>query len=341
MSRPIQALIAAILLAGLASAAQAADSRVEIPIVQRTLSDGTLRYAVLMTIGGATVEAGLDTGSTGLRLLPGAAPVAMTRRRETYAYSGGVKLDGVPAEAEVGIGGGLSGRISVHVATRIGCTIQRPWCSASTLPPGRFGLMGDGLDGEGFKAVLGLSMAGKPADNPLRALGARRWIVILPRPGEPDPGKLVVNPSDAEARDFVLLPLMARTSWRDDSVHDAVQGCLKDVTAAMTICGPVTLDTGANPIVLINAAAGPALWNGPAVLSFKGAPAGVAFSTGQTGQTGQAAKIVGGRDQNLPRSTILAGVTPYFADDVFYDPEQNRIGLRPRRPWRDGSHAGP
>jgi hypothetical protein len=332
MSPPIQALIAAILLAGLASAAQAADSRVEIPIVQRTLSDGTLRYAVLMTIGGATIEAGLDTGSTGLRLRPGAAPVATTRRREIYAYSGGVKLDSVPAEAEVGIGGGLSGRIGVHVATRVGCTIQRPRCSASTLPPGQFGLMGDGLDGEGFEAVLGLGMAGKPTDNPLRALGARRWIVILPRPGEPEPGKLVVNPFDAEVRDFVLLPLLARTSWRDDSVHDAVEGCLKDVAATVTICGPVTLDTGANRIVLMNAAVGVASWTGPAILSFTGAPAGVAFSTSQTGP---AAKIVSGRDPNLPRSTILAGVTPYFADDVLYDPAQNRMGLRARRPWRD------
>ena len=50
-----------------------------------------------------------------------------------------------------------------------------------------YGIASDGLPGEGFKAILGIDMArGRGRQPASRFLGARRWIVELPRPGEGD-----------------------------------------------------------------------------------------------------------------------------------------------------------
>jgi hypothetical protein len=289
------------------------------------LSDGVARYSVALTIGGQEVEAALDTGSTGLRLAPGAAPVALTQRRESYAYFGGVRLDGVFAYADVTLGG-LNGRVGVLAANKIGCTARRLRCSAALLPSTSFGLMGDGLAGEGFKAVLGVGLAGRPADNPLRALGVQRWIISLPRPDQPGSGRLVINPSDSEIADFTLVPLQPRLAWRDDATHDAIDGCLEDQAIAWRLCGPILLDTGADRINVLNTDA-PTGLAGPLVLAFPGLRGGAIVALDQHNG---AAAVVTGLDPRLPRPIILAGVAPYLAYDVLYDAERSVIGLRPR-----------
>ena len=50
--------------------ARAADAPgLEVPIREVVLSDGVRRYAVTLTVDGVPIEAQLDTGSTGLRIL--------------------------------------------------------------------------------------------------------------------------------------------------------------------------------------------------------------------------------------------------------------------------------
>jgi len=58
---------------------------------------------------------------------------------------------------------------------------------ASLVSAAQYGIQGDGLPGEGFVAIMGVNMGHDPVPNPLIALGVKRWIVELPRPGETTP----------------------------------------------------------------------------------------------------------------------------------------------------------
>ena len=62
------------------------------------LSNGARRYAVEVQVGGTALLAALDTGSTGLRILPGALSprdAAATGEAETYGYASGSRYEGV------------------------------------------------------------------------------------------------------------------------------------------------------------------------------------------------------------------------------------------------------
>jgi hypothetical protein len=67
-----------------------------------------IHYSVELTVGGHPVEAMLDSGSTGLRLLPAAVPANAVRKTSTqsiYSYAIGVEPRGAFAKAKVGVGG--------------------------------------------------------------------------------------------------------------------------------------------------------------------------------------------------------------------------------------------
>src|SRR3954463_2176151 len=53
--------------------AQPPSPRVELPIEAVKLSDGTVRYGVRVEVGGKSVLAGIDTGASGLRVMPDVA----------------------------------------------------------------------------------------------------------------------------------------------------------------------------------------------------------------------------------------------------------------------------
>jgi hypothetical protein len=46
------------------------------------------------------------------------------------------------------------------------------------------------------------------AANPLRAMGVRRWIIVLPRPGEG--GYLIINPDPSELAGFTTTHMLPR-----------------------------------------------------------------------------------------------------------------------------------
>ena len=306
----------ALLILALAGAPALAHARTVIPIHARTLSDGVRRYSVPLSIDGQTVETALDTGSTGLRLLPANGGAPARGRKVRYLFSGGVELEGTEAPADVGFGE-MRGPVDVQRVSKIGCAPGRPDCAAS-LGLEDYGFEGDGLPGQGFRAILGLSLAAGPKDHPLRRLGAGRWIVSLPT-GVAD-GELVIDPTDDEVAGFVLLPMKSNLAWRSDGAHDAVDGCLQPPGAERKACGPVLLDTGAAGATVVNAGGDEDAWTAGAALSFPGANlAPVAL-----------AHVAAGRGADLPRPTILAGAQPYLAFDVLYDPERRMIGLRPR-----------
>ncbi len=328
-------LVVCTLLAASPLAAQAGpvtQTRVELAIRPVTLSESTRRYAVAMTVGGVAIDAGLDTGSTGLRVLEHGVAQAQfqsTSQTSHYSYTSGVRLSGVIAKAPVAFGA-MTGDVPFALVRTADCVQAKPRCPASQVDAAKFGIQGDGLPGEGFVAILGTNMGNDAAPNPLMALGVKRWIVDLPRPGE-GAGRLVLNPTAEETADYIMLPIDDTFADRDGGLHDAIAGCLSDKTTNRTICGPTLLDSGA-PGVRIVTPTGEAAWaNGDAaqiVFVKDGKPAiGADFGIGRREQ---ASRFTAETNPNVRSPQLYPGIMPYFVFSVLYDAEHHQIGLRAR-----------
>jgi hypothetical protein len=318
-------------------------ARSEVPIREVVLSDGTRRYGIPITVGGTQIEAGLDTGSTGLRVLPNvlaAADATGGGHDDRYSYGAGTEFTGEIGKGQLGIGG-LAAISTLQLIHGVDCVQSNPHCPASRVSLAQFGVQGNGLAGEGFRAIIGVNMAEADVASPLTALGAKRWIVELPRPGSGIPGKLVLNPTDEELKDYVRLPVLRVFAAQRGGLHDAVSGCLINVTTKDKSCGATMMDTGAPGITLTNGTLGHTAWdNGtPAALALFDANAARAVAYFTVGLREHASRL-SFEEKPQPRQTVIyAGLTPYFAFDVLYDPAGGEIGVRPR-PSASGAPSG-
>ena len=285
-----------------------------------------------MIVGTSRIEAGLDTGSVGLRVLRraiGENDASTTADARSMVYAVGTMLDGVGATAEVGIGApSLHGRSDLEVINRVGCTQQRPQCPASRIDPRHFGIMGNGVADEGFPAIMGLGVAETDVANPLIALGIKRWIVELPLPGSGSPGRLILNPSDEEMDGYVFFP--HGRSQVSRAMRFGIPVCLSSRSHEQSICGYALLDTGLF---------GMRLRGGESALQWpSGMPVTLAVSPHHDalamqftiGAGEQAESLVLGSEISGEPPVLFAGVLPYYAFSVLYDVENGRIGLRPR-----------
>jgi hypothetical protein len=305
------------------------------------LSDGAPRYTVPVQVGATTIEAGLDTGSTGLRILPNVlAPgdARETSESDTYAYGSGARFEGVIGRATVSFGG-LSGTSTAQLIRKVGCVEQKPNCPANRVPLAQYGIQGDGLAGEGFKAILGVNMAHAPAENPLSAAGAARWIVDLPRPGEGTPGRLILNPTDEEVASFVRLKTLPNFREQRGGMHDSVAGCLVNDQTQARACGALLMDTGAPGLEVVNGrlTGGPWAPQTPAMLVLA-QPDGQARAAERLviGQRSHASRLTYSEEPRFTGTILRAGLSPYFAFSVLYDPAAGEIGVKPRAPTPDG-----
>jgi hypothetical protein len=342
MARPFTPLLVALAMNAALSARAAPNVAVrsEAPIVQSTLSNGARRYAVPVRVGATTLMTALDTGSTGLRILPGvlgAADAAVSDEPETYGYASGSRYEGLVGQAELAIGG-AQGTGPVHLIKTIGCYSYLPHCPASRTTLAQYGIASDGLPGEGFKAILGIDMAPGRVGNPLRSMGVRRWIVELPRPGEGD-GRLILNPTDAETEGYAMVPLAAPYAHeRGGGLHDAVPGCLSNPALGARACGVVLMDTGGAGLQVANGRLGAPWPDGTEVVldlfdSVGGVAARAALTVGRRDQGTRLSFRQEGRVQGV---VIYAGIAPYLAYSVLYDARRQMIGLKPRPPGAAG-----
>ena len=337
------ALVAGLFLAAVAGSARAQPSpRAEVPIREVVLSDGACRYAVSITVGGTAIEAGLDTGSSGLRILPGVLTEADARagsQSDVYAYGSGARLSGVIGSAVVAVGG-VARETKAQLIRTVDCTPNLPRCPASRLALADYGVQGDGLKGEGFKAILGINMADAKAPSLLRSLGVRRWIVDLPRPGEGAPGRLVLNPTDEEVAGYARLHVLPQFARQDGGLHDAVSGCLHNDASGQSLCGAVLMDCGAPGVTVEVARTGPLWPSGTAaslILAEGGRPVAQArFVTDRRAQASHLTFRDGHDGEGGGPQAIYAGLLPYFAWSVLYDPAQGVVGVKPRPPALDG-----
>jgi hypothetical protein len=331
------ALLVALAVAAAPARGQEAAPRVALPIHAVSLSNGAVRYGVPIRIGDTTLDAALDTGSTGLRVLPGVlqpGDATPGEAPEVYGYASGSRYEGLAGEARLGLGA-ISARAPIHLISSIGCFAHLPRCPASRTPLPHYGIASDGLPDEGFKAILGTDMDRARIGNPLAAVGVRRWIVELPRPGHPDEGRLILNPTPAETADYVMLPVVGPYSQiQGGGLHDALPGCLVQVSTKARVCGPVLLDTGSSFMAVANARVAQPWPDGEtAALEVYGADGAVASRIGFTlGVRDAATRLIWRTEPAAPRPSIFAGAAPYFAWSVLYDARRQLIGLKPRAP---------
>ena len=327
----IAAIVALVLIA--VPACVSAQTRTEIPIREVVQTDGVRRYAVPIKVGETMIEAGLDSGSTGLRVLPKTLRESDAKagtQTDNYGYGSGTHFEGHVAVGTVSVGE-LSGKSTFQLIETVGCAKNNPQCPASRVPLDRFGIQGDGLPGEGFRAILGVNTANADVQNPFSAIGVKRWIIELPRPGSSSAGKIILDPDDSDIQDFILLPLMPAFQKMEGDLHDAVRGCIARDADGKRACGPLTMDTGAPGIWVTNSDLGNDPWPAgtSATLTFLSNEHPVVMERFTVGLKDHASRLIFEHKEH-EGGAIRTGLSPYFAFDVLYLPDRNMIGLKPR-----------
>ncbi|WP_420963823.1 hypothetical protein [Brucella sp. IR073] len=231
--------------------------RFDVPITAHVLPDGNVRFTVPVRIGdGRPMAAMLDTGSFGLRVLSRALaphqyePTGIVRR---YDFQSGVVLTGPLAWTKAQIGTpGPRIPATIQVVRSIECSNAKPRCPAARLSPAEYGLGGDGIPYQGFDAILGLSLRGVQARvaalNPLADHGDRRWIIILPKPGQRAPGHLIINPDERDVAGFhrVALDHIRGPGGRPQLADGRIPNCPEEPLEQQMDCPKMRIDTGAS-----------------------------------------------------------------------------------------------
>jgi hypothetical protein len=326
-----------LLFVGCSGAANASGKRVDVPIKRTVLTDGTVRFSIPMRIGNAEpIETMLDSGSNGIHILPGAvAPANFTSTEQvfSYGYGSGVKLSGVVAKADIAIAGlATASPIQIHAVQTIGCFENKPHCPASRVSAEAYGIGGDGLPHQGFKAIIGTSMpvrgkAERTFENPLLFLGEGHWIITLPRGGEP--GHLVINPGPDELAGYTMFRDLAAIASMG---QEALPGCVHNEDIKRAFCGPLLLDSGAGELEITTPEGQPRTW-------LPGTRGTVEFNKGEGPRMAMALVVsrqtpgagVSIRSQSGSDGTFMnAGFLPFMSFSVFYDARAHVIGLKRR-----------
>jgi hypothetical protein len=336
----IAAAIAAIILPAAVLGAGASPQAVEIPLRQTILRlpNGLQRpiYSVPVRIGSTLIDTGVDTGSTGLRVLPNVLQPQDAQagvQSEVYSYESGIKLDGVVGTAPIAFGS-RAGSGFLQLVRTVGCTMKKPDCPATRVGgPEHYGLQGQGTPDAGFKAIAGLRFQpAKPGatDNPFVEIGVRRYLIDLPRRDETD-GRIVLDPDARDTQDFVELPNAADVFGI--GLATTVPGCLVNLSSNQAICGEILLDTGAPGISAHVPGATDTDWplNTPARFIFgDGHGHALAIEDFTAGPVHFGHVHINGAPPQQAQAYISAGVTPYLAFSVLYDADRRGIALRPR-----------
>jgi hypothetical protein len=337
-SLPLLAL-SLVLVAAAAAQAAAPGARVEVPIKRLAEGHGAVRFGVDITVDGVPLEAQLDTGSTGLRILPSAGLPAnllqSTGKRSADTYGSGARLLGEIDRATVALGD-ASAEVPVELTLQAVCAPEHPGCIVDRMGPDKF-RMGTDADGTGgYPAIIGIGLHPKDIPNPLAHMGSGRWIIELPAPGSSAPGRLIINPTEDDLRGFVTYQLAPGTrpdslggpSWLDYQLP----ACVVDFDHRREDCAPTLLDTGEYGFRFSRKDAANTAWAG-------GLHAAILFKFSDPHRVEQRFTTDTGPERHVyetqPRSAqfnegLNAGYEPFTAFSVLYDASAGQIGLKPR-----------
>jgi hypothetical protein len=300
--------------------------RTEVPIREVVLGRGVHRYAIPITIGGTSVEAALDTGSTGLRVLPRALPPAALKAGGPpvgISYNGGTRFAGRAIDQSFGIGTGPERAVTIQRIDTVDCREGVPQCEASHATGDQYGIQGEGVAGEGFAAILGIGLKASSVPNPLRSMGVTRWIVELPTE-QGSPGRLVLNPDDAEIAGYQRVRMA-------DAEGNQVEGCLAFRLPEQPICGLAEIDTGAPTLRVVSNTPHEPVPPGTSATIAIGDPASGPRAEIVVGQRQRATRLRFEAQPGARKPRLFLGVAPYRVWSVLYDIEAREIGFKPRQ----------
>jgi hypothetical protein len=298
--------------------ADAPPARVELPI--RLVQGTARRFSVMVTINGQPVEAGLDTGSVGLRIMPTALPGSGGGEQVRIGFNAGVVLEGPAVRAQVAFGGLPATTVRVQRVERVSCRPEVPQCGAAGADTNTFRIMGDGVPGQGFPAILGIGLRDERLGHPLVQAGITRWIVDLPRMAG-ETGRLILNPGDDEVARYKQVRFLAG--------RNEVAGCL--VTASNRVCAPTMVDTGAPGIQLFGGTSGDQLPDGtPATLVIGDGEASASMPV-TIGRRDQAAGMRIRPPRPDARQSLSFGLAPYLRWSILYDARARTLGVADRQ----------
>jgi hypothetical protein len=257
-------------LAGLSLYGRGSTSaRVAVPISAHRSSFGYMYMTVPVTIGSTTIEAILDTGSPGLRVLPGALQAYDYTQRETpseITYSSGERVVGRVATGVVKVGAASTGvGIDFTLADEVVCDVSKPTCGAQGADAQTYGFLQERSDGAtGYKAILGVSLRGPIGHpfgsdgvfSPLAQMGRSSFVVQITHERGVGTGWLIINPDARDDGGWVRFDLKRQSAalalgvstWYDQSLY----GCLIDQSNQRQQCSPLMLDTGSPSMTLFS-----------------------------------------------------------------------------------------
>jgi hypothetical protein len=306
--------------------------------VRQTLLNGRPIYSVPVRVGSTLIETGVDTGSTGLRVLPNVLKeqdAQASERSQGYSYGSGIKIDGVVATAQIAFGN-RAGQGLFQMIRTVGCLQRQPDCPATKVGGvEHYGLMGQGIPDAGFKAIAGLGFAPSQPDmpgEPLEELGVSRFLIDLPRRGDAT-GRMVLDPDPGDTQNFVELPNTEDGSGKVNA--NRVPGCLVNLRDNKSICGGMLLDSGAPGISASVPGGETADWppGTPGRIIFGDGHGRILASMDFTSGPKQFSHVhIGSAGPQQTRATMSIGVTPYLAFSVLYDVKRRIIAVRPRPP---------
>jgi hypothetical protein len=285
-----------------------------------------MRMVATIAIDGVALEAFVDTGSSGLRIMPGALDDttydAIGDGLVQFSYHSGLALQGVVATGGVTIGGLTTPPIPIMQVRTTGCTPEHPDCNTT---------------GFGYPAILGIGMRNLPGSgniaNPIVELdGHPAFAVHADR--EARVGTLTIGASETGYAlvDVPLLeggaPLIDGTLARDDRT---VPTCVTDATHGTELCSGGILDTGCGPTELLRPSYAGANqeWAPGTVVSVSVAGAmSYGFTVGPTPVPGIDEVLLEPRPFQVV-DMINVGTAAFFHGDVFFDQAGGRIGVAP------------
>src|ERR1700677_506102 len=300
-----------------------------VPVAVTTDATGVMRAIVHIRVGGGpSVPVLLDTGSAGIRILPGEVgrSVQQTGQSETGTFGGGLQLTSRVVQANVSIGGLVTpSSTQVSLIQSSGCAPGFPSCVPGQ---GTKAILGS----SGVVGILGVAMSGAAAATvpyspllQLRAPYRNGFTLSLPAGG---PDSLVLGTPRATA-DTVTLPMVPATP---SAYPNGVPAWQKDVNLCWTFgigrtgCGATDLDSGTSETVVIPGAVTGVTGTGVVA---QGVAVSVAPSGGQTlwsyttnNTPGDGLTSVGA----LPGTTRFnTGIGFFTTHVVGYDAKQGRI----------------
>lgn len=241
-----------------AAAADPLPPRIEVPVYQTITHSHTRRYWVPLSIGnGPMVPAFLDTGSVGLMLLDNGGTLAKPLPLgPVLVYTYGSNKSAIELFARRSLMNiTLGNSASLHttplgIVKSVKCLSETPHCEAETLKFEDYQIAGEGEKGQGFRAILGVGLGPSVLANPLLAFGDR-WIIVSPVAGSDSPGKLIINPTDAETEGFIRFHVTKSALRGRGAFRSGIPGCLVARPAADRFCGDVLLDTGSPGMIVM------------------------------------------------------------------------------------------